>query len=115
MFNIWNGHKCLSWDETLEYACLLGLPVVPTLYRGMWEDGLIDHLTAQLNPERQEGLVFRPTNGFTLREFPRLMAKWVRRGHVQTSEHWMSQPVRFNHLKKYVRVDDDTFKLKDEK
>lgn len=99
VFNIWHRLKCLSWDETLEYANLLDLPTVPVLYRGLWEDGLVDRFANTLIPERQEGLVFRPTRGFTLREFPHLMAKWVRKGHVQTDEHWMSKPVRFNHLK----------------
>ena len=100
VFNIWHGQNCLSWDETFEYASLLDLPTVPVLYRGVWKEGLIDDLANSLVPERQEGLVFRPTRGFTLREFPRLMAKWVRKGHVQTDEHWMSQPVKFNQLKK---------------
>lgn len=99
VFNIWQGQNCLSWDETSEYASLLDLPTVPVLYRGEWEEGLIDRIAGSLVPERQEGLVFRPTRGFTLREFPRLMAKWVRKGHVQTNEHWMNQPVRFNGLK----------------
>jgi hypothetical protein len=97
VFNIWHGQNCLSWDDTETYAGLLDLPTVPVLYRGVWEEGLIDSIASGLVPERQEGLVFRPTRGFTLREFPRLMAKWVRKGHVQTDEHWMSQPVRFNH------------------
>ena len=99
IFNIWEGHKCLSWDDTAEYAGLLNLPTVPVLYRGLWKDGLVDDLASTLNFERQEGLVFRPTRSFTLKEFPTLMAKWVRKGHVQTDEHWMSQPVRFNGLK----------------
>ena len=99
VFNIWHGQNCLSWVETFEYASLLDLPTVPVLYRGVWSAALIDSLASSLVPERQEGLVFRPTRGFTLREFPRLMAKWVRKGHVQTDEHWMSQPVRLNHLK----------------
>jgi hypothetical protein len=99
IFNIWDGHKCLSWDDTVEYANLLDLPTVPVLYRGMWEEGLVDTLFAQLNPEKQEGLVFRPTSEFALEKFSLLMAKMVRQGHIQTDEHWMNQPVRFNHLK----------------
>ncbi len=101
IFNIWNGHTCLSWDDTVEYAGLLNLPTVPVLYRGTWSEGLIDRLASQLDTERQEGLVFRPTRSFALREFPTYMAKWVRAGHVQTDAHWMSQPVRFNKLKSH--------------
>lgn len=41
-----------------------------------------------------EGLVIRRTGGFTDEEFPLSIAKWVRKDHVQTTEHWMNQAVK---------------------
>jgi ATP-dependent RNA circularization protein (DNA/RNA ligase family) len=98
VFNIWNEMNCLSWDETVEWSKLLGLYTVPILHRGQWEEGLIDRLVANLDLETQEGLVLRPSSGFTLEEFPLLMAKWVRPNHVTSSSHWAHEQTKFNKL-----------------
>src|SRR5207249_1831384 len=34
VFSIWEGTHCLSWDGTVEWVQLLGLTLVPVLYRG---------------------------------------------------------------------------------
>jgi len=45
MFSIWNDiNECLSWDDTLEWADLLDLKVVPVLYRDIYDEELIKSL-----------------------------------------------------------------------
>jgi RNA ligase/HNH endonuclease len=100
VFNIWDKLTCLSWDETIEWAALLGLETVPTLWRGPYSDEKCRELCASLDPERQEGLVVRPARAFALKEFPHVVGKYVRARHVQTDEHWMRKPVEYNGLEK---------------
>jgi hypothetical protein len=47
-----------------------------------------------------EGYVVRVTAAIPYADFGRKVAKWVRRGHVQTDQHWLSQPVEPNGLKR---------------
>lgn len=98
VFNIWNGLTCLSWDETLEWTALLGLQHVPVLHRGPYSDALCKEICATVHPEKQEGVVARPARAFHMREYPFIVGKYVRKGHVQTDQHWMSKPVEFNGL-----------------
>ena len=46
-----------------------------------------------------EGFVMRNTNSFRYLDFQKNVAKFVRKGHVQTDQHWMSKPVVKNLLK----------------
>src|SRR5271157_1326234 len=102
VFNIWKGMTCLSWEETMEWSALLDLRTVPLIYWGEYSDGLCKELCGQLNLETQEGLVVRPARAFHMREYPYVVGKYVRKGHVQTDEHWMRKPVEFNGLAKNV-------------
>lgn len=90
----------LSWDQTLETFEMLDVTPVPVLYDGMWDAGLVDRLAADIDPIRQEGFVIRvadeipyPSGKGDRGRFFTNVAKWVRKGHVQTDEHWMSGPV----------------------
>jgi len=47
-------------------------------------------------PRRAEGLVVRPAGQFHFSRFSEVVGKYVRKGHVQTDEHWMEKPVEFN-------------------
>ncbi len=97
MFSIWDdADRCLSWDDTLEWAALLGLVSAPVLYRGAWDEGLLRGLA--LDTTRQEGYVVRDAGSFTLDDFSARVAKWVRANHVQTDTHWMHGPVVANGL-----------------
>lgn len=91
MFSIWNERNfCLSWDETLEWAALLGCTTVPVLYRGIWDETLIRGLfSPQFQGDGCEGYVVRLTEGFYYRDFRKSAAKFVRKGHVATHGHWM--------------------------
>lgn len=99
MFSIWNDQNvCMSWQETLDWSELLGINVVPTLYWGTWNEAAVREISSNLDTEKQEGLVIRPAGSFAFRDFRNVVGKWVRKGHVQTDEHWTRKPVEYNGL-----------------
>lgn len=88
-FSIWNERNiCLSWDDTLVYLQVLGLAHVPVLFDGMYEDCNFRKIEFNMNPAQDEGYVIRIADQFTYGEFKSSMAKYVRKGHVQTTKHW---------------------------
>lgn len=46
-----------------------------------------------------EGYAIRLDEGFYLNEFNKSVAKFVRKNHVQTDNHWMEQEIVKNKLK----------------
>lgn len=103
LFSVWNEENvALSWDETLEWANLLSLETVPVLYRGVYDSNVIDELTDAIDTNTQEGYVIRLAERFQFEAFGRSIAKWVRKGHVQTDQHWMHAPVVPNGLKNEI-------------
>lgn len=100
VFSIWRYDECLSWEDTLEWCELLGLTTVPVLYRGIYSKDMVTTL-ASMNSVfggDREGIVVRKPNSFTRDSFSTNLTKWVRKGHVQTDKHWMSQAVVPNEL-----------------
>lgn len=87
-FSIWDGNICLSWDETLEWFKELDIVSVPVLYRGKFDQGILQSLAATLDTAVCEGYVIRWTDMFGCDEFSKAVAKFVRAGHVQTDQHW---------------------------
>lgn len=100
VFNIWNEHNvCLSWDETEEWAALLGLVTVPVLYRGPWDEQRIRTLFDPYErQDKTEGIVVRVSRRFAFDEFSRVVAKVVRENHARTDQHWMHRSVITNRL-----------------
>jgi hypothetical protein len=108
-FSIWNDKNvALSWDDTLMWFEELGIEPVPTewvsndqtySYRGKFDLEAIKHLTTKLDTSRIEGLVVRVTDEIPYEKFDTHFVKWVRKGHVTTDEHWMSQAVIPNQLR----------------
>ena len=96
-FSIWNGDRCLGWDETTEWFELLGIASVPVLYRGVFDQTLIQSI--ELDKETQEGYVVRFAGSILTSEFNQLVGKFVRKGHVQTDKHWMHAEVIPNQLR----------------
>jgi len=99
-FSIWNNlNECLSWDDTVEWSELLGLKMVPVLYRGVWDEKLIRDIHLE---ERDgnicEGYVVRRACSFSYGNFRKYMAKYVRAGHVITSHNWKRQSIVKNTL-----------------
>jgi hypothetical protein len=101
VFSIWEGLRCLSWDETLQYVDVLGLKPVAECFRGTWTastpgflEGLGVSLTANgFRGEECEGYVVRLAGDFQYGDFRKSVAKYVRKDHVQTHGHWMRSAV----------------------
>ncbi|MFE7463638.1 RNA ligase family protein [Streptomyces sp. NPDC057499] len=98
-FSVWDGERCLGWDRTVAFLRELGIPAPPVLWRGVL-DARAEKALRALRPDtgRQEGYVVRPADGFGAADFGRLVAKWVRPGHVTTGTHWMHAEVVPNGL-----------------
>ena len=98
-FSVWERDFCFYLDDTVEYVEKLGLNMVPVLWRGIWDEKKIVQLAEQLDLTRQEGIVVRRVNAFSMQEFGLYLAKWVRTDHVTTDEHWLNKPVIPNKLR----------------
>jgi len=91
LFSMWNEkNECLPWKETKEYADILGLTTCPVLYEGIYDEDLLKSLWKPIwkDGNEMEGFVIRIADGFKYGDFKRSVAKFVRKGHVQTSHHW---------------------------
>ena len=101
VFSIWNDKNfCLSWDDTELYAELLGLRVVPVLYRGPWDEKIVRALHQEFRDgDPCEGYVVRLQESFHYRDFRRCVGKYVRASHVTTHGHWMRSKLEMNKVK----------------
>lgn len=89
-FSIWNDkNMCLSWDGTLEWFELLGMVHVKVLYDGVYDEEFIKSLYSYDNYDNMEGYVIRVADSFHYSEFKKNVAKFVRKNHVTTENHWM--------------------------
>jgi len=89
VFGIWDEtDTLLGWDDTVDWARRLELPVVPVLYRG----GSLSEARAawaeQRTPENSEGYVVRAAGRIPAAEFSHKLLKWVRANHVRTADAW---------------------------
>ncbi|MDO3410353.1 RNA ligase family protein [Saccharibacillus sp. CPCC 101409] len=103
LFSVWDDRNvCLSWDETECLARELHLPTVPVLYRGVWDEKAVKACYTRVSKHggEQEGYVVRLASSFGYDDFKVSLAKFVRKNHVQTDDHWLSKPVEPNELKK---------------
>ena len=97
--------KWLSWEETLFYAAMLDLPVVPEIAvvpkpvdKALFEKGILQIVagagafapvdTATQQPAAMEGLVTRNAASYKTEAFKPNVFKYVRKGHVRTDAHW---------------------------
>jgi hypothetical protein len=103
-------NACLSWDDAVAYAGILGLTTVPVLYRGVWDEERVkacwtgrgfwtdgregDYCGVcgrSSQWDEQEGYVVRLADAFPYDEHHLSVAKFVRKGHVQTDSHWLER------------------------
>lgn len=89
-----------SWDETTLLAEDLGLPTVPALFRGVVATPReLERTTTTLAAKpstfggAREGVVVRIASAIEGEGLAGSVGKWVRRGHVQTDEHWLHQAI----------------------
>lgn len=91
-FSVWNeSNVSIPWDDALEWLDLLEVEPVPVLYDGIYDEQLIRRLyNAKHDHEKCEGYVVRLAGAIAYGEYRTKVAKFVRKGHVQTTKHWMS-------------------------
>lgn len=105
-FSVWDGLSCLDWDETVEWLELLGITQVPVLYRGPFDQAVIEEAFSGYDTATTEGYVVRRVSAFHYRDFRRCVGKYVRADHVKTTKHWMrGQPLVRNGLRSDAAVD----------
>lgn len=92
VFGMWINQICFSWDDTELYASILGLKMVPVLWRGKFT---IPFLDATKEKEYREGFVIRPAGSFLYNDYSKKVGKWVRADHVKTQAHW-TRRIEFN-------------------
>lgn len=98
VFSIWDGLRCLSWNDTVDYCKMLGLEVVPVIDTGYALGPSVKELgeillSRPFEGDEVEGYVVRRYYEFQYGEFKKAVAKYVRANHVQTHGHWMRQHV----------------------
>lgn len=103
LFSIWNSDNvCLSWEDTEEYALMLGLKTVPVLWQGKWEDFYPTFPTSTFKPaysDEIEGYVVRVADAFDYSDFATHVGKYVRADHVDPSNrHWKQGVTEFNRM-----------------
>jgi len=100
VLNVWDENNvCISWDDTLACCAMIGvgigqgfhrgLPLVPVLYRGPWNEAKIREISQSLDQDQVEGYVVRVAGRIHYSEWRNKAAKFVRAEHVQTDEHWL--------------------------
>jgi hypothetical protein len=98
-FSIWDEYNiCQSWRDTLTYFELLGIVPVRQVYiNSTFIEDEVKEICENV-PPNVEGYVLRRTDSFRFDEFTKYVAKYVRKNHVQTNEHWMTSKIIPNKL-----------------
>jgi len=101
VFSIWNNDICLDWKDTECFCMKLNLQIVPVLYKGQFSEDMLKTIAKRKEHENDEmeGYVVRIAESFSYNEFSLSVAKFVRKNHVQTDEHWKDKKVIKNNLK----------------
>jgi hypothetical protein len=102
-----------SWSEVELWATELGTVTVPLLVgpRVFEKPSELQGTVEQLSQEpsacggEREGCVVRIAEAFTDQEFGTSVAKWVRKDHVQSDDHWTTQEVVRNQKLELPRSD----------
>lgn len=103
VFNIWNEYNnCISLDLTLNKCKELNLIHVPIIDVFKF-DGFekIEKLYHEVVNMGHEGIVVRNIELFNYSDFKSHVVKAVRKNHITTDEHWMTNWVP-NKLKKHI-------------
>lgn len=98
------SHSWLSWSDMEQVGVQLAIPVAPVVTRQVFSD--VDQLRESTESAGgapgcfgpREGVVVRREDGFENADFSLAVAKWVRRGHVVTEDHWTQQAIRRQRL-----------------
>lgn len=100
VFSIWDEtNTCLDYGTTREVCKELGLVHVPVIYVGKYDEKMLRELPNTPVMDGHEGYVVRTYQSFKFEDFNKNVAKYVRKNHVQTDQHWMFSEVIPNKLK----------------
>ncbi len=101
VYSIWDGTRCLNWDETIEWCELLGLTPMPVFYRGVFTPKEIIHKFPTIyNGDKTEGYVIRLSDEFQYNDFDMSVAKFVRKDFIiKNDKHWSQGKITQNKLK----------------
>jgi hypothetical protein len=84
-----------AWDYVVETARLQTMPHVPVVFRGKFlsKKEISDFFEEEIQKPSalgpiKEGFVMRFAEAFTADEFSNCVCKYVRKGHIQTDQHW---------------------------
>lgn len=95
VFAMKRNNEWLSFDEVSTIAKELGLQTAPIVFRGTFksikEIEIFMHQslkTPSLLGGEKEGFVIRIADNFKNEDFKKYVAKYVRKGHVQSDERW---------------------------
>lgn len=92
-FSVWDDtNTCIEWDETLDWFKSMSIVSVPVIYDGIYDEALVKSLWKG-DRDSKEGYVIRVADRIPYDEFRNLCGKFVRKNHVQTTEHWMHAAV----------------------
>jgi len=98
-----NRTKWLSVNDVIGYSDLLGVSTVPFLTKNIKFKSVEElqrkttEIARKVIRQGHEGIVIRLANSFT--DFPRSTAKFVRKGHVQSSKHWKYEKIKVQKLR----------------
>jgi hypothetical protein len=75
----------------MEFAQLLDITTVPVIYKGPWNEEEIKSILPEKSTfgSHIEGYVVRNADSFSMGDYGKNVAKYVRKGHIQTDDHWM--------------------------
>lgn len=102
VFSIFDeNNRCLSTDDTELFCTDNGFTHVPIIYRGIGSTEIhsFTSVEALINGNFHEGYVVRLSDDFRLESFDVSVAKFVRKGHVTTEDHWMYKKIIPNLLR----------------
>lgn len=98
LFSVWDDMECLSWKEVEKVSEALGIPTVPVLYKGLYDELVVKSL-AQTMRSDQEGFVVRLAGDIFGKEiWMQSSAKYVRANHISSTNHWKHQSIVKNKL-----------------
>lgn len=98
-FSFWENTRCWDWETTLKMFKTIGIKPVRTLFNGKFCIKTLKELAKEIDTTVSEGFVVRLKDAFDYKDFDKSVAKWVRKGHVQTEKHWMQSEIIKNSMK----------------
>lgn len=103
VFSVIDGETVLPWNDVVEYAQLLELPVVNVLAQGSYEDVIATSMRKLNTRERvMEGFVMRNQDAFSIGDYADNVAKFVGDWHSPVAGNTGRNSIVTSGVDKYV-------------